>query len=182
MSEVKINDGTTMKDLLGIYPGAQRALFRKYHIGGCSSCGFQPTETLAQLCERNNNLKVQEVIDYILMSHEEDQSILISPKDLENLIQTKKVKILDIRTREEWDALRIEGATFFTEETMQEILGRWPKDQVFVIYDHLGTRSLDAAAYFVGHGFQHARALRGGIDAWAAEVDSDMARYEVEKT
>ena len=38
-----------MRDLLAVYPGAQRALFRKYHVGGCSSCGFAPTETLAQI-------------------------------------------------------------------------------------------------------------------------------------
>ena len=31
-----------MRDVLEKFPGAQRALFRKYHIGGCSSCGFQP--------------------------------------------------------------------------------------------------------------------------------------------
>jgi hypothetical protein len=34
----------TMSAVLSAYPGAQRALFAKYHIGGCSSCGFQPTE------------------------------------------------------------------------------------------------------------------------------------------
>ena len=38
-----------MQQVLEIFPGAQRALFRRYHIGGCSSCGFQPTETLEQL-------------------------------------------------------------------------------------------------------------------------------------
>ena len=41
-----------MSEVLKEFPGAQRALFRRYHIGGCSSCGFQPTETLAQVCER----------------------------------------------------------------------------------------------------------------------------------
>ena len=39
-----------------LFPGAQRALFRKYHIGGCSSCGFSPNETLAGVCARNENV------------------------------------------------------------------------------------------------------------------------------
>ena len=39
----------TMGRLLEIFPGAQRALFRGYHIGGCSSCGFGAEETLAQV-------------------------------------------------------------------------------------------------------------------------------------
>ena len=30
----------------------------------------------------------------------------------------------------------------------------------------------DAAAYFQGQGFENVKSLRGGIDAWSAEVDS----------
>jgi len=37
-----------MSKVLEAFPGAQRALFRRYHIGGCSSCAFRPDETLAQ--------------------------------------------------------------------------------------------------------------------------------------
>ena len=53
-----ITPSSTMAEVLDAYPGAQRALFRRYHIGGCSNCGFQPQETLEQLCERNGNLDV----------------------------------------------------------------------------------------------------------------------------
>ncbi len=62
-----------MGDVLAAYPGARRALFRKYHIGGCSSCGFAPEETLGQLCARNGNLSVDEVITHIQASHETDR-------------------------------------------------------------------------------------------------------------
>ena len=54
-----------MREVLEVFPGAQRALFRRYHIGGCSSCGFQPEETLEQVCRRNGDLKVDEVLDHI---------------------------------------------------------------------------------------------------------------------
>ena len=64
-----------MADVLAAFPGARRALFRKYHLGGCSSCGFQPTETLGQLCERNGPLPVAEVIAHIQASHEQDRQI-----------------------------------------------------------------------------------------------------------
>jgi hypothetical protein len=33
-----INPGSMMHEVLEIFPGAQRALFRRYHIGGCTSC------------------------------------------------------------------------------------------------------------------------------------------------
>jgi rhodanese-related sulfurtransferase len=172
---------STMKQVLELYPGAQRALFRKYHIGGCSSCGFQPSETLDQLCRRNNNLNLDEVIAHIQESHELDQKLLIAPLELATLQKKQPaLKLLDIRTREEHEAARIEGSVLLSQEVMQEMLGRWPRGDAFIIYDHQGAKCLDAAAYFQGHGFLNVRALRGGIDAWAHEVDPAIPRYRLE--
>ena len=171
----------TMSALLQRYPGAQRALFRRYHIGGCASCGFQPTETLAEVCARNENLAVEEVIAHILASHEADGKILISPADLAAArTSDPAAKLIDIRTREEFDAVHIEGAIFFTQELMQEILVRWDRGALLAIIDHAGARSMDAAAYFAGHGFGNVRAVRGGIDAWSQEADPALPRYEIE--
>ena len=63
-----IHPQSPMKRVLEVFPGAQRALFRHYHIGGCASCAFQPDETLEALCARNN-LNVAEVIQQIETSH-----------------------------------------------------------------------------------------------------------------
>lgn len=180
-SDRKISGGSTMAEVLGAFPGAQRALFRKYHIGGCSSCGFQPSETLAQICARNGNLNVDEVLAHIERSHEADLQILVDPKQLaawraENVL----VRLLDIRTREEFEAARIDGAILFTQEVMSEMLSRWPRADLLVIYDHTGTKSMDAAAYFLGHGFTNVRALRGGIDAWSHQVDPAVRRYKLQ--
>jgi len=169
---------STMAEVLQSHPGAQRALFKRYHIGGCSSCAFQPSETLEQLCRRNNNLDVMEMIEAIQSSHEQDAKILIAPAELARLRkQDQSLRLLDVRTREEYDAVRIEGAVLMSQQTMQEILGRWPRQELFVIYDHAGSQALDAAAYFAGHGFEQVRCLRGGIDAWSREVDPKLPRY-----
>jgi rhodanese-related sulfurtransferase len=45
---------------------------------------------------------------------------------------------------------------------------------------HHGVRSLDAAAFFAGHGFQNVRSMNGGIDAWSLEVDPELPRYHLE--
>src|SRR5260370_42623140 len=66
-----------MREVLEVYPGAQRALFRRYHIGGCSSCAFQPDETLEQVCHRNGGLNVDEVLGHIQSNHEQDGKNLI---------------------------------------------------------------------------------------------------------
>ena len=87
------------------------------------------------------------------------------------------LRLLDVRTREEHEAVSIPGSVLMSQETMQEILSRWPRNEPFIIYDHQGKQCLDAAAYFAGHGFEQVRCLRGGIDAWAQEVDTTMSRY-----
>lgn len=177
----EIGPQTAMREVLEAYPGAQRALFKRYHIGGCSSCAFQPHETLAQLCERNANINVNEMIEHLKTSHEQDEQMQISPHELAAALQQdKSLKLLDIRTREEWDAVRIDRATRMSQETMQEILGKWPREQLIVIYDHTAKQSLDAAAYFQGQGFKNVRCLRGGIDAWAQEIDPKLPRYRLE--
>jgi rhodanese-related sulfurtransferase len=175
-----IGPQSPMQKVLEAFPGAQRALFRRYHIGGCSSCGFQPTETLEQLCRRNNDISVSEVIEHIRTSHEQDAKVLLSPAELAQLRErTPSLRLLDVRTREEFEAVHIDGAVLMSQETMQEILARWPRTETFVIYDHHGKQALDAAAYFLGHGFENVRCLHGGIDAWAQEVDLKMPRYRL---
>jgi rhodanese-related sulfurtransferase len=174
---------TTMRELLQLYPGAQRALFRRYHIGGCASCGFQPDETLAGVCARNEGLSVSEVIDHVITSHEEDVKMQITPRELATAMkEDPAAKLVDVRTREEFDAVHVEGAIFFTQELMQEILMKWDRRALLAIMDYQGARSMDAAAYFAGHGFENVKSVRGGIDAWSQEVDANLPRYELEAT
>ena len=176
-----IDPNITMAALLEQYPGAQRALFRKYHIGGCASCGFQPAETLARVCARNDNIPVEQAIEQILTSHEQEQALLISPSEVASMrAENTPLKLVDIRTREEFEAVRIEGAILFTQELMQEALRKWDRTQPVVIVDHHGIRAVDAASYFIGHEFRDVKALRGGIDAWSLEVNPELPRYHLE--
>jgi rhodanese-related sulfurtransferase len=175
-----IHGQSTMSDVLEAYPGAQRALFRRFHIGGCASCGFQPTETLEQVCQRNNNLNVSEVLDHIKTSHAQDAKLLITPGELVELRQKNPdIKLIDVRSREEYEAVHIDGALLLSQPVMQEIMGKWPRSQTLVIIDHQGKSALDAAAYLLGHGFENVRCVRGGIDAWSQEIDTKLPRYRL---
>lgn len=175
-----IGPQSPMREVLEAYPGAQRALFRRYHIGGCASCGFQPTETLEQVCQRNNNLNVAEVLDHIRASHEQDARLFIAPAELAQLrARQPDLKLLDVRSREEFEAVRIDGSLLLSQPVMQEIMSQWPRNQPLIIIDHQGKNGLDAAAYFLGHGFENVRCLHGGIDAWSREVDSKVRRYRL---
>ena len=180
----EIDPQQPMSEVLKVYPGAQRALFRKYHVGGCSSCGFAPTETLAGIAARNPHMNLPEVLAFLQTSQEEDRAMQITPRELHDLREQNEggpVHLLDIRTREEFDAVHIPGSEHFTQELMNKILMQWPREQgLIALIDHQGARSLDAAAYFAGHGFTNVRALLGGIDAWSQQIDPDLPRYTLE--
>ena len=170
-----------MREVLEAFPGAQRALFRRYHIGGCSSCGFQPEETLEHVCARNGNLDVQQVLEHIRLSHEEDAKMFISPHELADLLQQdKSVRLLDVRSRAEFESVHLDGSVLLSQPIMQEILAEGTNTRPLVIIDHQGKTALDAAAYFMGHGLQNVRCLRGGIDAWSQEVDPKLPRYRLD--
>lgn len=177
----KISADTAMAEILSLFPGAKRALFARYHIGGCQSCAYADDETLGDVCARNEDLPIEEVLDHIYSAHEEDKKILIEPVALkETLKSDQPPRLIDVRTREEHEAVALPGSEFHTQELLQEIFGHEEKSRMLVIYDHSGRQCLDAAAYLIGHGFKNTRALRGGIDAYAQEADTDIPRYKVE--
>ncbi len=170
----------TMQEVLQALPGAQRALFRLHHIGGCSSCGFRPDETFAEVCARNEGLDPVAVLAEVEAACAEDARMSIEPKVALDALSDGDTRLLDIRTREEFDAVRIPQAQHFSQDLLAVIMSEWPKDSLIILVDHQGARSLDAAAYFAGHGFTNVRGLRGGIDAWSLEVDPTLPRYTVE--
>ena len=177
---MEIDANSPMRAVLEEYPGAQRALFRRYHIGGCASCGFGPEETLAQVCARNGGLDVAELLAHIRSSHELDARILIAPAELATLLQQdRSVKLVDVRSREEFEAVHIPGSVLLSQEVMRELMASGSNKRPIVIVDHQGKTGLDASAYFLGHGLESVRCLRGGIDAWAQTVDRSMRRYKL---
>lgn len=166
----------TMQQVTTVFPSAQRALFQKYHVGGCSSCGFQPTDTLATV-SMNHGLDVSEVVEHIKRSEEMEKDLETTPRDTVELLKAGKIKLLDVRTPEEYAIAKVEGSILADQGVAQEIMQSWPKDTQIVTICHHGMRSLDAAAYLRGHGFTNTKSMTGGIDAWSAQIDPSVPRY-----
>jgi len=176
-----ISAASAMREVLEAFPGAQRALFRRYHIGGCSSCAFQSDETLEQLCSRNGNLNVSEVLDHIKTSHEQDAKLFIEPAELAAWLKSDpSIRLVDVRSREEFEAVHLQDSRLLSQDVMREIMADGSNTRALVLIDHQGKQALDAAAYFIGHGLQNVRCLRGGLDAWALEVDPKLPRYKID--
>jgi len=167
-----------MEDLLTGLPGAKRALFARYHLGGCQSCGFSPNETLAGLCGRNG-IDADEALAHLLESERHDRAMRVAPEAAAAMMRGDGWRWIDLRTREEYEAVPLPGAEFFTQELQQEVFAGGA-DQRVVLFDHMGRGVLDQVAWFRGHGLKETYGLEGGIDAWSREVDPAVRRYRVE--
>ena len=107
--------------------------------------------------------------------------MFIEPKQLvEWRKRDPSLRLLDVRSREEFEAVHIEGSELLSQDVMRRIMSDGSNTRPLIVIDHQGRTALDAAAYFMGHGLQSVRCLRGGIDAWAREVESGMRRYRLE--
>jgi rhodanese-related sulfurtransferase len=165
-----------MGELIRALPGAKRALFARYHLGGCQSCAFSDGETLAELCRRSE-LDAAEVLDHLLQANEHDKQMLIEPADA--AWQAPEFRWIDLRTREEHEAVAMPGAELFTQELQQAIFAADPEAKI-LLFDHDGRAVLDQVAWFRGHGLKQTYGLRGGIDAWSTDVDPKIPRYRIE--
>src|ERR1700686_471007 len=78
-----IGPDATMADILHAYPTAKIALFIRYHIGGCTSCSNQLTDTLAEVCQ-NYSIKdsLEAVLAAVRQSASGDAKIHISRQEL----------------------------------------------------------------------------------------------------
>ncbi|MBI3271099.1 MAG: rhodanese-like domain-containing protein [Planctomycetes bacterium] len=173
-----ISKNSTMREILEAMPGAQRALFARYHIGGCSSCGFQPDDRLETVLLQHNIWEADEVVRYLKENHDLEAKSQISVQEVaEARKRGEKLALLDVRSPEEYEMAHIEGAKLVTEDLAAEVLEKWAKDTQIVFHCHLGQRSLEAVAFLKARGFTNVRSMTGGIDAWSTTIDSKVPRY-----
>ena len=87
--------------------------------------------------------------------------------------------LLDIRSREEHESVRLPGSKFLTQELQNSSSHNLPrKRSSFMITE-------DVMSWIAVHGFmamawKNSLALEGGIDGWAREVDPSVQRYRLE--
>ncbi len=167
---------SSMGQILETLPGARRAIFARYHLGGCQSCAFSNDETLEELCYRSE-ICVDEMLAHLLASHAHDSAMWMEPAAAK--ASAAELRFIDLRTREENEAVVIPGSDFFTQDLQQELFAKKSTISI-LLYDHSGKNVLDQVAWFRGHGLHETYGLRGGIDAWSQEIDSTLPRYRLE--
>jgi len=100
----------------------------------------------------------------------------IAPHELRHLLDRGEVTLIDVREPWEAEVCSIAGGTLLPMGSLPRRLQDIPPERPVALYCHHGVRSLMAAQFLAGYGFD-ALSLAGGIERWAADVEPGMARY-----
>jgi rhodanese-related sulfurtransferase len=102
----------------------------------------------------------------------------IAPREVqERLARDDKFLFVDVREQWEYETSRIEGAVLIPLREIPGNLQRLTEAGDLVLFCHHGVRSLDAATWLRSQGVESAQSMSGGIERWATEIDSSVARY-----
>ena len=105
----------------------------------------------------------------------------ITPRQLRDwLDDPSRVKpdLIDVRENWEVQICRIEGSRNIPMQFVPQELHNLRPDSETVLICHHGGRSLQTAVFLERHGFSRLHNLAGGVDAWARQIDTNMARSE----
>lgn len=91
--------------------------------------------------------------------------------------QKKDFVLLDVREDNEVQYAAIPGYFHIPMNMISLRQNELPDDKPIVIYCHHGMRSMQVGLYLQNTGFENLYNLKGGIDAWSREVDSNIPTY-----
>jgi molybdopterin/thiamine biosynthesis adenylyltransferase/rhodanese-related sulfurtransferase len=139
----------------------------------CKVCGRDP--------------EVTELIDYEefcgLPAHDDDAGSAgdewdITAKDLaEKLKSGSPLRLIDVREPHELEISSLEGSELIPLGQFASRLSELDRAEDIVLFCKAGTRSTRALEILASAGFKKVKNLKGGINAWATEVDPSLPIY-----
>ena len=139
----------------------------------CKVCGTNP--------------EVTELIDYEAFcgvpAHDHDEGSAgqgwdITPKELhEKLENGEKIRLIDVREPHELEISELDQAELIPLGQLASHLSDLDSANQFVLFCKSGTRSTRALEILGSAGFKKIKNLKGGINAWAREIDPDLPIY-----
>lgn len=85
---------------------------------------------------------------------------------LELLEQDQQVYLLDVRTFQEYQQIRLDGATLIPIDQLLRRIAELPKERPILVYCAVGSRSSQVVNYLAKIGYGPVYNLNGGIWAW----------------
>ena len=138
----------------------------------CPLCGENPTIT--------------ELIDYEMfcgITPEPDTSAQnpdeVSVHDMKQALADPKlgIKVIDVREPDEYEIAHIDGVPLFPLSTLSQRFTELDPNQQYYVHCKIGVRSMKALKFLREQGFKYLKNVKGGISAWADEIDHSVPKY-----
>ena len=133
------------------------------------------------------NPEVTELIDYEefcgVPGHDHEEGSAGGDWDIEagqlaeQLDRGQPIHLLDVREPHELEISHLEGADLIPLGQLAARLSELDSADEMVVFCKAGTRSTRALELLASAGFRKVKNLKGGINAWAREVDPSMPIY-----
>jgi adenylyltransferase/sulfurtransferase len=89
----------------------------------------------------------------------------------------KRIFVLDVREPDEYEIARVDGVPLIPLSVLPRRFTELDPNQMIYIHCKSGVRSMKALRFLREQGFKHTRSVKGGINAWASEIDPSVPRY-----
>lgn len=132
------------------------------------------------------NADIKELIDYEefcgVPSHDHDEGsagagLDITAPELSERMKTNHLKLLDVREPHELEISALPNAVNIPLGQLAARLSELDSADEMVIFCKSGSRSARGLELLVSAGFKKTKNLKGGINAWAREVDTNLPVY-----
>lgn len=140
---------------------------------GCKVCSDSP--------------EITELIDYAAFcgvpGHDQQHAALeaaweIEPQDLaQRLERGERMRLIDVREPHELQISSLEGEELIPLGVFASRMHELDSDEPIVLFCKSGTRSARALQMLLSAGFSKIKNLRGGINAWARDVNPSLPVY-----
>ncbi len=101
----------------------------------------------------------------------------LPPRELVAWLQRHRPLLLDVREPWEFAICHLDGSELVPMRQIPAWAENANPEQEIVVICHHGIRSRQVAMYLESRGFRNVINLAGGVEAWAREVDPQMATY-----
>ncbi|WP_421984918.1 rhodanese-like domain-containing protein [Roseivirga sp.] len=102
----------------------------------------------------------------------------VTVKELNGLMASNAdFKLIDVREQNEFEIAEI-GGELIPMNSVPQNVDKFPKDKQVIVHCRSGKRSGDVINWLeANHGFENLYNLKGGILAWADEIDPSVQKY-----
>ena len=138
----------------------------------CPMCGDNPTIT--------------QLIDYEMFCGITPEPAVPTQNPDEVTVQEMKralsnpklgIKVIDVREPDEYEIAHIEGVPLVPLSMLQQRFTELDPNQQYYIHCKSGVRSMKALLFLREQGFKYLKNVKGGINAWAEEIDQSVPKY-----